>query len=294
MTTTASNIVVGAPSSVIVSAYDVVEGSGVDLGATEGGVKISYEPEFYEKEADQYLGPVGVVKTKERMKIEMVLAESSLANLAYAFGYPTTAVSGQTLSIGGNATVTERTLYINSNAVSGGSAKWTFHKVVVIGATEVSLLKKDKTALKVTFTVLQDTSKSANQQFYSVVYSSTDTTPPTVAMTSPAEDGTVAAGGTGALTLTFTESANAIDEGTLVYGNADKATVFVNNVEDPANTSLVAGSISYNAATKILTFTPDSVWATAGNNYQIIITTSVRDTAGNYLANTFFGHFVSA
>ena len=139
MTASSSNLVVGAPATVLVAAYGVAEGSAVDLGSTEGGAKVIWDADFYEKEADQWVAAVGAVKLKEKCRVEITLAECTLANLAYAFGYPTTAVSSQTLSIGGSTTVTERTLYINSNAVSSGLAKWTFHKVVLTGATEVHM-----------------------------------------------------------------------------------------------------------------------------------------------------------
>lgn len=294
MVKTSSNLVVGAPATIIVSAYGVAEGSGVDIGATEGGAKLTYTPEFFFKKADQWTGKVGAVKTDEDLILEFNCAEETLANLAYAYGYPTSAVVGNSFFAGGNATVTERTIYVNGNAPGGGLMKMTLHKCVIIGATELNMVKNDKTMLKITVQVLQDTSKPTNQQYYELAFSGIDTTPPTVAMTSPVEDGSVSAGTTNAITLTFTEATNAIDESTLVYGNADGATIFVNDIEDPTATALVAGSISYNAGTKVLTFTPTSNWATAGNNYQIIITTGVRDTAGNHLANTFFGHFVSA
>lgn len=289
MAKTASNIVVGAPSTVIVSAYDVVEGSGVDLGATEGGVKVVYTPEFYFKKADQWLGKVGAVKTDEDMTVELVLAEASLANICYAFGYPTTAVAGGVFYAGGNATVTERTVYINGNAPAGGNRKITILKCVLVGATEINMVKNDKTVCKLMLQVLQDTSKTANQQFVKVEDSGVDVTPPTVAMTSPAEGGNIGAGTTNAITLTFTD-ASPIDEGTLLYGN----TIMVNDIETPLSTVQKAGTISYNSATKVLTFTPTTAWATAGNNYEVIITTAVRDIAGNYLASTFYGHFVSA
>jgi hypothetical protein len=291
---TSANLVVGAPSTVMIGAYGAVEGDCVDLGATEGGLKWTFTPEYYFKKADQWLGEVDAVKIGEKCTVEVVLAEMSLANLAYVLGYPTTAVATTTLNVGGNATVTNRTVFINFNAITSGSAKMTIYKCVPVGAVEMSMLKSDKSAVKLTLEILQDTSKDANKQLFDIVYSSTDTTAPTVAMTSPIEDGTVVAGALTALTLTFTEATNAIDEGTLIYGNSDGCTIMVVDVEAPAATVLVAGTISYAAATKVLTFTPTAVWAASGENYQIIITTGVRDTAGNHLANIFFGHFVSA
>lgn len=292
MATTAGNIVVGLPidGNLKIAAYGVAEGSAVDVGATEGGIKVTYTPEFYFKKADQFLGAVGAVKTDEDMVAEVNLAECSLANLAYAFGYPTTAVSGTTLYVGGNAVVTERTVYINANAVSSGLSKITLHKCVIIGATEINMVKSDKVVIKLTLKILQDTTQTTNQQYMSVAYSSVDTTPPTVAMTTPAEDGTVTKVTKDTVTVTFTEADNKIDEGSLIYGDEDNATVIILNITDTTATAVVAGTIVYNSATKTLIFTPTNNW-TASDKLVLIISTGVRDTAGNHLAATFRGHF---
>ena len=102
MANTSANLVVGAPSSITISAYGVAEGSGVILGATEGGFKLTYNPTHFYKKADQWTGQVGAVKTDEEVTLEFVLAEVSLANLAYAMGYPTTAVSSKVILLGIN------------------------------------------------------------------------------------------------------------------------------------------------------------------------------------------------
>lgn len=292
MATTASNIVVGLPidGNLKIAAYGVAEGSSVDVGATEGGIKLTYSPEFYFKKADQFLGVIGAVKTDEDMMAEVNLAECSLANLAYAFGYPTTAVSGNALYIGGNATVTERTVYINGNAPAGGTAKITIHKCVIVGATEMTLAKNDKVVVKLTLKILQDTSKTANQQYIQVDFSGVDTTPPTVAMTTPAEDGTVLLNTKNTVTVTFTEADNKIDEGSLVYGDEDNATVIILNITNTTATTVTAGMIVYNSTAKTLIFTPTNNW-TASDKLVLIISTGVRDTAGNHLAITFRGHF---
>lgn len=297
MVKTAANISVGAPSVVTVGSYGGGKGAGVDVGSTVEPVVIKYDDEIYEKFADQWLGPVGGVKVRERMTVEIMLAERSLANVALALGYPTTAVSSSVLEMGGDVTVTEREAWIDGAAgtsPSGGTTQIYIKKCIVLGATEIPMQRDGQTNVKLTLLVLQDTSKTANQQLIQITDSGGDTTAPTVAMTSPAEDGTVVGGAKTTVTLTFTEAGAGMDESRLIYGDADNATVFINDVEDPTATALVAGSISYSATTKVLTFTPTNNWAAAGQNYQIIITTSVRDIAGNHLASTFFGHFVSA
>ena len=108
-------------------------------------------------------------------------------------------------------------------------------------------------------------------------------------MTSPVEDATIVKEALTPVTLTFTESANAIDQGSLVYGKS----VMLINVTDTTASALVAGAISYNVATKVLTFIPTGNW-TASDKINIIITPDVRDTAGNNMAAVFVGHFTVA
>lgn len=294
MTNVAANIVVGAPSSIVISAYGVAEGSGVIVGLTEGGFKYSWNREHYWHGADQYIGDVGGTCTKETCELEFVLAENTLANLAYAMGYPTTAPASAILAyFGGNATVTYRTIYVNANSISSGTSKYTFHKCVITGVTEVSMVKGDKTGYKVSAKALQDTSQTANQQTLRIDLSGTDTTPPTVAMTSPVEDGTVAKDAKTTVTLTFTEAGAGMDQGSLIYGSADGGTIMLINVTDTTASALVAGSISYDSGTKVLTFTPTTNW-TGSDKINIIVSSGVRDIAGNHLADIFVGHFTVA
>ena len=151
MSKSPNNIVIGAPSTIICAADGVVEGSGVDLGSTVGGFKIKPKLSIYKKKADQWNGPVGASIMDSDYTFEVTLAEVSTANLAYAMGLPTTAAASATALVAGNNTVaTVRTLYINSNAVSGGLAKWTLRRVVFDGDTEIDMNKEKQTNLKLT------------------------------------------------------------------------------------------------------------------------------------------------
>lgn len=286
-----SEILVGGPASVLVGAYGAVEGACVNLGYTQEGAKINFEQELFEKHSDQNVGILGLVKTSEKVTIEIGLAQASLDNLALVFGYPTTAVSGVTLNIGGDTSATERTVYINGvGPGSGATRKATIHKCVVSGNPTYAMTKDGVAMVMLTLLLIEDTAKAAGERLFSLVDSGTDTTPPTVAMSSPAEDGTVVAGAKTVVQVVFTEAGAGMDEGSMVYGES----VQISTVEDPAATAAVAGTLAYNATTKVLTFTPTNVWAATGQNYQLVITRSVRDMAGLKMAAVFYGHFVSA
>jgi len=291
---TTANITVGAPSSVKIGAFGAGVGAAVDVGYSQGGLTINSATEHHFSTVDQEVGQVKATKIAEVRTVDIIVAEPSLANLALIEGYPTSAVSGgDTLDIGGSDTVTLREVFIVGPGPDGAVRTITLHKVIITGITDYPMLKDSDTAVKISIHLLQDTAQAANKQYYSIVDAGGDTTPPTVAMTDPIEDGEHPSGDKGAITLTFTDAGSAIDEGRLIYGSADNATIFVNDITDTAATALVAGAISYSAATKVLTFIPTENWG-AAKKMQIIITTSVRDTAGNYLAAIFLGHFTTA
>jgi alpha-tubulin suppressor-like RCC1 family protein len=97
-----------------------------------------------------------------------------------------------------------------------------------------------------------------------------DTTPPGVTSTSPADGATDIATNT-VIVIVFSEAMNAA---TLTAG-----TTFT--LSD--GTNAVAGSVSYDAATRTATFTPSSNLSTI-TTYTATVTTGARDLAGNGLA----------
>jgi hypothetical protein len=287
MVKTPSNTIVGAPATVTVTPWDASSGA-VDLGSTDGGVKLNYNPEHFFAEADQWLGKIAGFKVGEDATVEMTLNEPTQANLAYVFGQPLAAASGGTFDLGGNATVTYWKVIIVGVGPGACTRTVTLHKCVFVGNPEITFHKKNKQMVKLTIQLIQDTSLTANKQLLDIVDTGADTTPPTVAMTTPADKATWAVKTTKtALVLTFTEATNKIDESTLVYGD----TIIISNIEDITAPAIKAGTIVYNAATKTLVFTPTDAWTTA-YNFAITISTRVRDTAGNCLAATFYGSFV--
>lgn len=266
-------------AAVKVGAYNDAENTAVDLGRTTGGVEFSMEREVKEIETDQDPGPVGARETKRKGKLKLKLAESSLANLAMALNLPVASVAGSTLSLGADTDgELYRTVYINVDAPGGGVRKYTFNKCVIVGAGQTMFKKDEPSSIELQLDVLWDTSKTSGQEMGTVVDTSSDTTAPTVVLTTPADGGTVTKNTKGTVLWTFTE-ANNIDESTLVYG---KSVLIVNDTVR-ASSALVAGSIAYDRTAKTLTFTPTSNW-TASDTLQAIITSDVKDVNGNALA----------
>jgi len=285
MAGTVDNIIV-KNATMIVAAYGVAEGSGTDLGALEGGVAISDAKEMKEISADCFLGPVIIALTGKKMTVKLSMAEASLENLRLAMGQAAGQLVTTKLSIGADSDTQYLTLYINGDGVSGGTRKYTFYKAVYTGTGSHAYKKGAVALVEAEFTVLEDTSKAEGERFGIVEDTSTDTTPPTIAMTTPIDSATWAVKTTStALVLTITET-NKINENTLVYGN----TISIIDTTTPASASLKAGTIVYSGVAKTITFTPTIAWV-ASSTYQLIVTTGLEDMAGNALAAPFIGQF---
>lgn len=285
---TKANVVVGLGDGQLkIGNYGEAIGDCDDVGYTEGGVEMSCAREYFEKMVDQEIGVLEMFKTAERATLKLTLAEATLANLAKALDYPEGAVSDSTLSFGGNATVTERALFLTVIGPAGATRVYTFHKGVITSAATHAYKKNDKTMIEMEIVVLQDTSKTTNQQLGNIVDTSGDTTAPTIAFTSPGDDGEVTQGGKQVVTLTITE-ANTMNENTIIYGT----TIQIFNTK-VGSEGLVAGSITYATDTKIITFTPTDNW-TADDTFSVIATTGLEDVAGNALATLFIENFVAS
>jgi hypothetical protein len=259
------------------------------LGATEGGAELTIPREYYEKMCDQELGVLDIIKISEKCTLKVKLAETTLANLALAMDYPSTAVAAGVLSAGGDASVQALTIYMNVQGVSGGTRKYHFIKAVCVSAATHSYKRNDKTVIECEFRLIQDTTKTTAQQLFTITDSDSDTTPPTIAMTTPINGGTVIKLTKGTVLLTITET-NLMNENTIVYGDSDGATIQIINITVPATPALVAGSIVYNAALKTITFTPTNNW-TASDVLVVLVTTGLADSAGNHMAASFYGGF---
>lgn len=91
MAVSVSNIVVGeavvktgaSNTSMTNADFD----SLTDVGATSGGVEISWEPDMVDIEIDQYGDAAKVIQSKVKVMVKTTLAEGTLNNLATAWSY---------------------------------------------------------------------------------------------------------------------------------------------------------------------------------------------------------------
>ena len=272
---------------ITVSAYGAAQGAGVNLGLSDGGIEVGHNTKALDIRADNVLGVLDQFKTEEDLVLKCNIIEASLANMVMAMGYPSTAYAAGTAAVGGDWTVPKYTIYISVNGVQGGVRTFKFYNCTIMGDVKNAYKKNEKTMIPITITVLQDLTQTAGAQLFTVTDSSLDTTPPTVAMTTPASGGTVTKNTSGTLLLTVME-ANNIDQSTLKYG----ASVQVLDITTQNAPTLVAGAIVYDPTAKTITFTPSGTW-TASHDYMVVISTQMKDLAGNALASTYIGVFTA-
>ena len=89
MGVTYSNIVVGEGTCAI----GTNPGNAVDIGATQDGVEIAWEPDMVDIEVDQLGDAALVVQSKVKVMLKTKMAEGTLENLAIAWNYPDSQVT---------------------------------------------------------------------------------------------------------------------------------------------------------------------------------------------------------
>jgi YVTN family beta-propeller protein len=129
-------------------------------------------------------------------------------------------------------------------------------------------------------------SYNATNYWVDVVFTTgavTDTTPPTVATTSPA-GGATGVSRTTTVTATFSEAVNAAT-----------VTAATFELRDAAN-AVVAATVSYDAATRIATLTPSAALAASTTYTANVIggASGIKDVAGNAMASTRSWSFTTA
>jgi len=162
MAITFTNIVVGE-GTISVGANS---GSAVDLGATQDGAEIAWEPDMVDIEVDQFGDAARIVQSKVKVSLKTKLAEGTLENLLIAWNMPdsdlTTGVGTKTFSIGLWSTYPqERYLKLVGNA-PGSTASTTYlrtyecNRVVSYSSSSHMLKRSENVAYPVDFRILPD------------------------------------------------------------------------------------------------------------------------------------------
>ena len=175
MAVSVSNIVVGEAvvktgvSNITMTNADF--DSLTDVGATSGGVEISWEPDMVDIEIDQYGDAAKVIQSKVKVMVKTTLAEGTLNNLATAWSYDNE--TGGADIVANNDGASTKTLLFGTQSVNpfeyalqvAGSApgttasvtksrKFNTKRAVSFTSSMLSMKRAEATMFEVSFRVL--------------------------------------------------------------------------------------------------------------------------------------------
>jgi hypothetical protein len=148
---------------------------GVSVGYTSGGVTLTAKAERVDKEVDQSYAPIGIMKVRESFGVQTNLAEATLENLKLVWEQTASIVETvgppdkRTMAWGMNQAVVEHTLEFKGKSPEGLERKFSLFKVVVMEVGDMAHQKDKITLIPVTFRVLPDVTKSAGEEYGSIV-----------------------------------------------------------------------------------------------------------------------------
>lgn len=175
MAVTVSNILVGeaavktgaSNTTMTLNDFD----SLTDVGATTGGVEISWEPDMVDIEIDQYGDAAKVIQSKVKVMVKTTLAEGTLNNLATAWNYDN-ATGGADVKANNDGANTktflfgsqsvypfEYALQIVGNAPGSTASvtktrKFNTKRAVSFASSMISMKRSEATVFEVSFRIL--------------------------------------------------------------------------------------------------------------------------------------------
>lgn len=183
MTVTVSNILVGeaevktGASNTTMNLNDFAALTSV--GATTGGVEISWEPDMVDIEIDQYGDAAKVIQSKVKVMVKTTLAEGTLNNLATAWNYDNSTdgadvkannagdgASTKTFLFGSQSVYPfEYALQIVGNAPGSTASvtktrKFNTKRAVSFASSMIAMKRSEATVFEVSFRVLPVTEDS--------------------------------------------------------------------------------------------------------------------------------------
>ncbi len=180
MSVTVANIIVGEGNLFL--STSTTDATLVNIGSTQGGVTISWEPSFVEIEVDQFGDAAKLIQEKMKSMVNTTMAEATLANLAYAWGYKTGLIGADTANLASEPGVSgsvfnfgihsaypaERRLRVegpNPNATPTTLKRriYTCNRVVSYNAVESKHARNENVALAVQFRVLPDPTQTGKE-----------------------------------------------------------------------------------------------------------------------------------
>lgn len=173
MAVTFSNIITGEG----VLSIGATLGTVADIGATQDGAEIAWEPDMVDIEIDQFGDAARVIVSKIKVSIKTKLAEATLENLAYSWNLQTTGAGSEivtgpttkTMKIGIQSVYpVERALTLVGNApgTSGTTTKtrtYSCGRVIQYSSSSHMLKRAENAAYPVDFRILPDPANTGQE-----------------------------------------------------------------------------------------------------------------------------------
>lgn len=183
MAVTVSNILVGeatvktgvSNTTMTLNDFDAL----TNVGATTGGVEISWEPDMVDIEIDQYGDAAKVIQSKVKVMVKTTLAEGTLNNLATAWSYDNVTggadiknnnagdgANTRTFLFGSQSVYPfEYALQITGNAPGSTASvtktrKFNTKRAVSFASSMISMKRSEATVFEISFRVLPVTEDS--------------------------------------------------------------------------------------------------------------------------------------
>lgn len=146
-----------------------------NVGFTDGGVEVSYEPTYGDVTVDQLLDSAVIFKSGMKVSVNTTFSEATLENLVVVWGQQSTTKSGNVLTIEGGSlgdVPTERALAFVGPAPRSASDKVqrVYHvtRAIQTQTTAHSLKRDAATTLPVSFRCLPGTAVSGGTAYGTV------------------------------------------------------------------------------------------------------------------------------
>ena len=148
-----------------------------DIGATQNGLEISWEPDMVDIEIDQYGDAAKVIQSKVKVMVKTTLAEGTLNNLATAWNYDNTTggadvkanfdgANTKSFLFGSQSVYPfEYALQITGNAPGSTASvtktrKFNTKRAVSFASSMISMKRSEATVFEISFRILPVTEDS--------------------------------------------------------------------------------------------------------------------------------------
>lgn len=177
MAVNVSNIVVGEATIKVGDSANATSLSAMDgfsdLGATQNGVEISWEPDMVDIEIDQFGDAARIIQSKVKVTVKTTMAEATLNNLALAWNYDSVGTDAVKANNDGANTKTflfgaqtvfpyEKALVIQGTAPGSAAGavktrKFYTKRAISMEATQLTMKRAEASVFAVGFRILPKT-----------------------------------------------------------------------------------------------------------------------------------------